>query len=108
LLRLRFLKKSILPALERSGEIKKVVLRKEVTAPVHKVKKGKVSKKAEPGTSSASPENPAEVLVWVWRPLTEEEKFHYEEHKPKSISRNAQEEDIDISHLNKRRQRSRE
>jgi len=92
----------------------KVVVRKEVTAPVHKLKKGKIMQKVLPGTGNASPENPVEVPAWVWKPLSEEERssFLSRQSTPKAgpiadeMTENSLREDL--PHLNRRRRRQRQ
>ncbi|KAF5350968.1 hypothetical protein D9756_008352 [Leucocoprinus leucothites] len=104
-----FLKRTILPALVGCGEIKKVGVNREITAPVLKRKKGRVMTRATTESASASPENPITVKAWVWRPVTEEERFVYEVHEEdKFLYTRPPVQAEDISHLNKRRQRSRE
>ncbi|KAJ3563124.1 hypothetical protein NP233_g9140 [Leucocoprinus birnbaumii] len=107
-----FLKRTILPALVGCGEIKKVGVTTTVTAPVERTikrKKGKTSIKPTSESAKASPENPVTVRAWVWRPLTEGERFVYEnEEEDKYLYTRTPLQAEDISHLSPRRQRSRE
>ena len=89
----------------------KVVVRKEVFAPVHKIKKGKIMQKVVPGTGDASPENPAEVHAWVWKPLSEEERSAFISRQPTPKARQTADEVTenplreDLPHLNRQRRR---
>jgi len=108
----RFLKRTILPKLVETGEIRKVVVRKEVTAPVHKMKKGRIAQKVVQGTGNASPENPAEVPAWVWKPSSEEERSSYLSQNSPSQPRQTLNETIENHsredlHLNRRRRNQR-
>ncbi|KXN82246.1 hypothetical protein AN958_02796 [Leucoagaricus sp. SymC.cos] len=105
-----FLKNNILPALVGSGEIVKVVSQREITFPVHLVKKGKVRRQATRETAGASPENPVTVKAWVWRPTTDQESMKRLKMSQKAQAANKSRTPPaeDFSHLNKRRQKTRE
>ncbi|KAF9450194.1 hypothetical protein P691DRAFT_701661 [Macrolepiota fuliginosa MF-IS2] len=105
-----FLKRSILPVLQGSKEITKAVANREATTPIPlRGKKGKIlARGGAQGTAHASPSSPVIIKAWVWKP------FDPADAKPKTqpIVTAAFGTSVgvgeDWSHLNKRRQGSRE
>lgn len=102
------MKQLILPALQGSKEIAKVVVNREITAPIPaKGKKGKITKRPTKETAGASPATPVLVKAWIWKPCTPPppQPRKEEARKPFGAAVGVGE---DWSHLNRRRQGSRE
>lgn len=103
------MKRSILPVLEEKQEISKRVTDREITAPVPaRGKKGKILKQSKKGTATASPATPVTVKAWVWKiaePSVVKQKTREVPQQPLGAAVGVGE---DWSHLNKRRQGSRE